>query len=325
MTYNFVVLATPTNLYKYMWDDLEHMENVKVFWDRDEMLKLLPSFECNIAKAHIKICAERGVRLPGRKLWYRHASNKIKFNNNYPICFIWHYHFMEEVENGTLDYIKKKFPYSKHVYFITDAQAVNYDVVSFLKKKMDIVSVYDPSVAEKYGIKFFPNIYPYPDGAYTEEELDYDLCFVGGDKGREKVLREIAELCEKRSMRTAFYIGKTEEERVDGRIHFLKGKIPYKDVIEIVKRSRCLLELRVEPDCACTLRVQEAVIRNKKLLTNNKNVYRMPCCENSNGISFFETPDDIDWEFVKEEKRPDYHYNGEFSAKEWLRAIQENL
>lgn len=50
---------------------------------------------------------------------------------------------------------------------------------------MDIVLVYDPSVAEKYGIMFFPNIYPYPAGVYTEAELDYDICFAGGNKGRE--------------------------------------------------------------------------------------------------------------------------------------------
>ena len=324
MKYNFVVLAAPGNLYRYMWKEMLELDNVVVFWDKADMLELLPKSERKIADFHISSSINKVIRLPMKKIWYRRAAKRLSFPNDNPVCFVWHWYFMSEIENGLSDYIRKSFPNSRQVYFFMDPWYIDEDKINFLRKKMDIIAVYDPGVAEKYNLLYLPNIYP---GMKTNDvvETDYDICFVGGDKGRGSILREISKLCEERSIKTAFYLRSGDCDKYEDGIHYFQNKLAYTDVIDIIRRSRCILELKVEPDCACSLRVQEAVVYNKKMITNNKNVYRMPCCKGNQGIRIFNKIDDIDWDFVKRDEKVDYHYDDEYSAKTWLEQIEKNI
>lgn len=318
MKYNYVVFATYANLYRYMYQDLENQENVQVYWDRSDLLELLPQMAGRLAKLHTN------SPLPMKKLWYFWASNKIRFENGKPICFVWHHHFIEEIEGGMINHIRKMLPESKHIYLYTDSWRINEDSISFLKTQMDAIAVFDPVIAEKHHFIFLPNIYP--DIECQETAIDYDICFVGQDKGREKELESIAELCAQNNIRTAFYIGKSQNKNErGGGIRYMSGKMAYKDVVDIVKRSNCVLELKVEPDNTCSLRVQEAVTCGKKLITNNLNVYKMPCCRDSEWIHYFSKPEDIDWEFIKRVDKVDYHYNGEYSAQTWLQRIDDKI
>lgn len=323
MKYNFVILATTVNLFRYMYQEMTQMENVSVYWDKDGMLDLLPSFEKKLATLHINTRLNKLVHLPLKKFWYFRAARRIRFSVQKPICFVWHHHFMTEIENGMVDYIRKCFPDSRHVYFFTDPWSISEETVNFLKEKMDLVSVFDPGIAEKYGISCFYNVYPLRKTG-EEPPIEYDICFVGQDKGREQELYEISRLCELHGVKTAFYIGKKDGKESVG-VHYIKGKIAYQEVVELVRRSRCILELKVEPDCSCSLRVQEAVVYNKKLITNNKNVYRMPCCEGSKWIHCYDDLQHIDWDFIKRDEDVDFHYQQEYAAKKWLERIECSL
>ena len=64
----------------------------------------------------------------------------------------------------------------------------------------------------------------------------------------------------------------------------------------------------------------------KKILTNNPNIYRMPCCaEDSSGVRLYHKVDEIDWDFLKREEEVDYHYNGEYSAEKLIKRIEDVL
>lgn len=324
MKFNFVVFATNVNLFKYMYQDMPGLENVVVFWDKNELLELLPPVIRKLAQQYVSTRMNKVFKLPLKKLWYFLALRKIKFANENPICFVWHHHFITEIENRMVEYIRKIFPDSKHLYFYTDPWTVNSESVKYMKSKMDIVGVFDPGIAYKYDISYFPNVYP-NENSKENFPIEYDICFVGHDKGREKELYEIAQSCKKNHLRTAFFIGRKEgEERREG-IQYCNKKIPYKDVVELTKRSKCILELKVEPDHTCSLRVQEAVVLNKWLLTNNENVRNMPCCADSKYVQYFEKTEEIDWDFLKSNEIVDYNYQGEFSAKRWLQRIEEEL
>ena len=324
MKYNFVVFATNVNLYKYMYKDMLDLENVLVCWDKSELLELLPKFLKKLANMHINSKVNKIIRLPMKKIWYCLGAKRIKFSNDKPICFVWHNHFREEIENGTVEYIKKKFPDSKHVYFFTDPWAVNGEAIKFLRSKMDVVAVFDEVIAQKYGIEYFPNVYPKQEPSEQSSQIIYDICFVGQDKGRGDELAAIAQLCEEHDVKNAFYIGKYNGEHKKG-ISYIKNKMAYVDVVELVKQSRCLLELKVEPENTCSLRVQEAVVFNKKLITNNRNVYNMPCCKDSKWILYYDKIEDIDWDFIKKDEVVEYNYQGEFLAKQWFLRIEETL
>ena len=325
--YNYVILATYSNLYKYLYQDILNFDNVKVYWDKEELLEGLPKLEKKLAKVYTSEKLNRVIHFPLKKVWYFKASKKIKFENENPLCFIWHHHFITEIDNGMVHFIKKVFPESKHLFFLTDPWRVNEgSIKKLIRAGIDNIAVFDINLAEKHGLWYLPLIYP-DNKKDNTSAVEYDICFVGHDKGRESDLSAIAKLCKINNIKSAFYIAreKGRNESVGGGINYIENKMAYIDVVELVKRSNCILELGVKPDLSCSLRIQEAVIWNKKLITNNSNVARMPCCKDSEWIHYFEKPEDIDWDFVKRNEKVDYHYSGEYSAFKWLQAIENNL
>lgn len=225
MKYNFIVFATYANLYKYMWQELEDIDNVKVYWDKEELLPNLSAVEQFFSKIHFNEKINKVIRLPLKKIWYYLGAKRITFNDNKPVCFIWHNHYWTEIENGMVEYLRKVFPNSKHVYFFTDPWMVKKESIDFLKTKMDIVSVFDPTMAEKYGLNYYPNIYP--DKKFEDiPEMEYDVFFIGTEKGRKKDLHALYEVCQKKGINAAFYIGKYKKEGV-----WINRNHPYADVV----------------------------------------------------------------------------------------------
>ena len=325
MKYNFVFMATYGNLYKYIFKEMSELENVKVYWGRDDLLSSLSAIEQKVAKFHIHGKINKMIRLPKKKIWYYRAARKKIFTNNKPICFVWHSHFWTEIENGIVEYLKKVYPNSKHVFFFTDPWNINEEKIKLLKKRMDIISIFDPSIAEKYEISYFPNVYPKNKGD-KNLQIEYDVFFIGTEKGRKEELYELYNVCKANSIKAAFYIGKYEKDgtELDG-INYIEEKIAYADVVELVKKSKCVLELKVQPDNTCSLRVQEAVTMNKLLLTNNSNVSKMPLCNKSEYIIYYENPKEIDWSFLEKYKEVNFGYSDEFSAIKWFQKIEKVL
>ena len=69
-----------------------------------------------------------------------------------------------------------------------------------------------------------------------------------------------------------------------------------------------------------TLRYYEAITYNKKLITNNEMVKKLPFY-NPYYMFVFCDPEDIDLAWVKRSVKVDYHYNNEFSPKELVKDI----
>ena len=61
------------------------------------------------------------------------------------------------------------------------------------------------------------------------------------------------------------------------------------------------------------MRYKEAVMYNKKLLTNNSNVNLLPCY-NPKYIKYFEKPEDIDIDWLLRREPVIYDYQMEFST-----------
>ena len=71
-----------------------------------------------------------------------------------------------------------------------------------------------------------------------------------------------------------------------------------------------------------TLRALEAVILNKKFLTNNKRIVDLPFY-NPKYIQIFDNPEKIDFEFIKREENINYHYKEECSPTRLIEKIHE--
>lgn len=89
-----------------------------------------------------------------------------------------------------------------------------------------------------------------------------------------------------------------------------------------MKHSNCILEVLIEGMTGATLRYNEAVCYNKKLLTNNKNIVNLPFYD-PRYMRVFDSPDDIDVEWVRKQVPIDYHYDGRFSPTHIIDEILE--
>lgn len=328
MKYNYVFFLTGFRLYKYMYQEMQKMENVKIFWEKEDLLDMLPLFYKKTSRIYLSHKLNRIINMPNKKRWYEFAMRRIEFKNNLPICFVWHYNFYKEMKAGMLQDIKSIYPNARHVFMFSDPVFIEEKVIAELRKEVDIISVFDPKAAEKYNLLFLPNIYPMIESKSSDSE--YDLCFVGTERGRENEIIEMARACKEHSIKAKFVVhtkdyGKREIEN-DFNIEYIRSKIPYEEVKRLVERSKCILELKIEPFNTCSLRVQEAVILKKKILTNNPNIYQMPCCaEGSRGVAVYNKIDEINWDFLKSKEEIDYNYDGEYSAKSLMKRIEDAL
>lgn len=316
MNYNFVFFATTFDWYKFMYKDLLQRKDVQFFEDFSELLNPI---EKKLYRIHFSKKVNRIVRLPFKNIWFHKAIQRIEFETEKPICFIWFSHYMHEIERGFVSIVKEELPDSKHVFYFTDAKNITEKNLAVLRPIMDRIGVFDPICAEKNNLEFWPNLYP--DTEQKESEILYDICFIGKDRGRQEKLEEIARACDARGIKTAFYLLTDHDKNSVGSIHYIDRLIPYEEALSLVRSSKCVLELQIERVKSCSLRVQEAIILGKKLLTDNVNVKKMPCCEKSGNVTYFSEVSEIPWEDVLDTEPVDYGYKGEFSGNEFLKNI----
>lgn len=332
--YKVVLLTKNAEVYQYMYSELKQHENVLIIDDFDSWLKgiwrlIYDIMYCKniLSNRYLKgllkqLCKIKSIQC----IFWTYIGKKLKRGTNKPLLFIWYYNYMDEIKSPMLTYLKKICLESKHVFMITDAREIQYETIS-IYKRMDLVGVYDKSIARQYGYRFYPNCYPV-DERNRQEEIIYDICFIGTNRGRMDLLHEISCECEKRGIIAAFYMSDIkEDEKKLGGIQYIEERWHYRDIRQLVRKSRCLLELKNNTNIVgCSLRIQEAVMFNKKILTNNENVYDMPGCgEETHRVQLFKSIDDINWEFVKKDIVLNYQYKNEYSAIKWLEKLQADV
>ena len=103
-----------------------------------------------------------------------------------------------------------------------------------------------------------------------------------------------------------------------------RGLIPYDQVLASVIYSKTILEIVGDGQTGPTLRYYEAVCYNKKLLTNNPNIMNFPFY-NDRYMRVFNSPQDIDINWLRSNETVEYGYNDEFSPVHLLEMILKRL
>jgi hypothetical protein len=178
--------------------------------------------------------------------------------------------------------------------------------------------------AERYGWIFCNHIYS------TQQfrgpaGFDSDVFFVGRAKNRLESILRVYERLTGLGLRCEFHILDVDEGdmRYTGDIKY-NTWMPYRETLRRMLRSRCLLEILQAPGDGPTLRMVEAVVYNKKIITNDAaaptNTYY-----DGRFMRVFSAPEEVDAGFIRDDIRPDYGYRGEYSADLFLKRIQEDL
>lgn len=190
-----------------------------------------------------------------------------------------------------------------------------------IRELVDLITTDEPEDAALYDMPYIPNpIFNMYSG--KQIKVKNDLCFCGADKGRFDTIKEIAKLSRKAGVLADLKIANNAKYHVDG-IEFISWQT-YPETILQDLRANCILEVLQPGQNGYSLRMEEAVMLNKKLLTNNPLVKESKYY-NPRYIYCFQKTNEIDWDFVKERIDVDYHYEGEYSGLYFIEQVKRML
>lgn len=207
---------------------------------------------------------------------------------------------------GLCERIKQTFVNSKVVYFVNDLVGKTGQPVSLMKEHADLVYSYDPDDCIKYGM--INHVIPYSD--YTFPQVDnpeYDVVFVGAAKDRLKDIMSIYSVLTEKGAKCFFrIIDVPEEDQIQAEGISYSGRITYEENLLFLQKGNCILDVIQGESSGNTIRVGEAIIMGKRLLTNNKHTPQNGVFDQTNML-YFETINDEAIQFVLDRSQVVYN------------------
>lgn len=129
---------------------------------------------------------------------------------------------------------------------------------------------YDGYDSEKYDLMLY-STYPYYQ-KYIRPHVsnDYDVLFVGRDKGRGDYLLRLEKQMNKLGLKTKFII--TKSGRLSKNESYYQKELTYDEICELVSKSRAVLNVIMENQQGITVRDLEYVYQGVKLITTNSSI-----------------------------------------------------
>lgn len=296
--YNYILYNMETAYKWQMYKDLLKLDNVRMC---KGALPLNEKLLHILHKIHWSGIINSKINLPFKKLWFKKMTNG-KFNNNKPTCFILFGGQYAIRDPRLLDYIKQQNPDNKVVLHYRDLIRGEAKYLDMLKEKCDLIYTYDKGEAEKYNVYYYES-YVYSRMAETTQPdvFNYDLFFVGYAKDRLPLIHSVYKKASANNIRCKFIIvGADKNDRIQGEgLEYLDSVIPYSKVIEYVGQSKCILEITQEDAEGATMRTAEALLYQRKLISNCQRASDRPHY-NSLIMKEFTSANDFDIEFIKE-------------------------
>jgi len=222
----------------------------------------------------------------------------------------------------------KKYPVTLNLIYLDvhdHERACGYANMLCEKKIFDRVMTFDPEDAKRYNIELCFTPYSEVDMADVQEEAQLYFCGVNAE--RLYLLYCIWLNARKRNAIIRYDLVRCQAFKQffenDSKICFFEENIEYPKLLREMQKSSCILDITQPGQAGFTLRPYEAVVYNKKLLTNNKRIFEFQFYD-ERYMRYFEQVDDIDWDWLKEPINVDYGYNGEFSPRILLQKLNEN-
>lgn len=320
--YKFVVVGYGYDYYNYVYRQLVDSPNAIYInnWPKTRITRRVFG-DCFLHK------------VPLRHLWVtlyinflRRIVKKKGFNFNEKICFV----FLaggannELLQFGLCDKVRKSFENCKIVYFINDLVGKTKQPVSLMKEDADLVYSYDPLDCEKYGL--INHVIPYSNYIFPIKGVPkYDVVFVGAAKDRLGEILSIYYYLSNHEVKCHFrIIGVPKEQQVIEEGISYSGRISYEENLRILLDSNCILDVIQGESSGNTIRVGEAIVMGKKLLTNNIHT-RYNGVFDGNNMRVFTNVEEIDLPFLLDRSPIIYDIKEKMYPIELLREIDNKF
>ena len=132
------------------------------------------------------------------------------------------------------------------------------------------VWTYDEYDSQKYGLRLNKVSSYFKNYVKPKEKTEYDVLYVGADKGRGEYLLELESKMKAIGLRTKFII--VAERRLDKKKSYYQKRLKYTEIIDLIVKSKSILNVALENQMGVTVRDMESMFFDVKLLTTNKNI-----------------------------------------------------
>ncbi len=325
LKYNYVLFGYDTDLYRIPYTDISKLDNaIYLHKPIDTDNKLLHFLHKVHTTGYIN---KKLFPLPFKGIW-NPVMFRNRWNDSKPICFVFSSRRCDLVNYGLLDYLRKHYPGCKFACFYQDIVATCKECsIERVKKEFDVVLSFDHADAKNYGFYYYPLVYSVVDVPENPDIEESDVFFVGVPKDRLDDIYAAYEKVRDGGLKCDFHlIGVPKDKRrYEDEIHYRDTMMPYTENLQHIKRTRCILEIMQKRGTGFTLRAAEAVVFDRKLLTNNSEAEGAPFYK-PDAVCAFTTPDTIDINFVKSGDRDvDYGYKDRLSPIHLLEFIEEKI
>ena len=323
MNYKYVVVGYGYDYYYYVYRQLNEMEDA-VFVSNWPVSKISNRVFYYILRFNLSFL--KSVLIKSYVHFFKRTAKRQGFNDSDKLCFLLLAGGANNrlLEFGLCEKIRKSFINSKVVFFINDLVSKTHQPVDLMREHADLVYSFDPLDCSKYGL--LNHCIPYSDCSFhNHSEPKYDVAFVGAAKDRLKEILSIFFYLSERGVKCLFnIIGVSQEEQIPAEGIVYSGRITYEENLKLLQESNCIIDIIQGNSSGNTIRVGEAVIMGKKLLTNNKYTPQ-------NGIfdekymRVFQFFDDIDISFLKDRTPVNYKIKEKIYPADLLRCIDNKL
>ena len=302
--------------------DIEALDNVEVV---QVPLQKSPWLFRKLFNVHNDVRINRRLSLPFKKIWFPYYF-KANFKDNLPFCFVF---ASTSYSFEYIDYLRKKYPNCKVVKIHRDLVKISHSNPQYSEENMnkvfDLRLTFDPGEAQKYNMIHFNEI-----ESIIPIEIDSnypltDVFFAGKAKDRLPKLIDAYDRFTSFGLRCDFFITHVNKEDQIQRagITYSDKFMPYKEMLFRSVNARFMFDINQPGAVGYTSRFLEAVMYNKRFITDNKAVKDTDYYKTGD-ILYYEKVTDINKDFFDKEIA-EYHYNGEFSPIHLLDKIDAEL
>lgn len=251
------------------------------------------------------------------------------FDNNNELVFVFDTEWAQGEFANYVPFLRKKYSEAKFVLVCTDLwRTLGVSDINWTNKNFDLVLSFDQNDCKKYGFTYHPLVFS-PFQRKIEDKPNYDVFFLGQSKNRlPEILACLEKLWENEVSTDVHLIWVDPKDQVyKDRITYVNEVIPYKTNLQHFLHANCALEIMQHGGVGYTQRMCEAIVFDKKIITNNKLIHEAPFY-NPSYIFQINSAADITPELCQKIKRVehvDYHYKEQISPIELLQFIENKL
>lgn len=156
--------------------------------------------------------------------------------------------------------------------------AANQQYIDTVRTVFDVIFSFDPADCQKYNLRLINQFLPFSwqqiQQRQNQQVKEENRCFfVGGyEPVRAEVIRQLTPVIEATGCSTDFYLLDKYHHQDDYPLNCKNEKLSYQQNIDKMSQSRFLLEINKPEQQGLSLRALEALVFNKKLITNNPSI-----------------------------------------------------